>query len=67
MPYGVLMARHLHAVAELDRFEADRLRARALELVAELDTITMPALDGGKAVLGWAGAASVILAELARG
>ena len=62
------MGRHSPAVAELDRLEAARLRARALELVAELDTI----VDGEHVVdldafLRWAGSASVILTELARG
>ena len=62
------MARHLHAVAELDRFEAERLRARALELVAELDTlITGDDRHDLKNLLRWAGSASVILKELARG
>lgn len=58
------MARHLHPVAELDRLEADRLRARALELIAELDTIPLGYTPD---LARWAGQASVILAELARG
>ena len=67
------MARHLHAVAELDRFEAERLRARALELVAELDGLVemesciIDPETWRRAVMSWAGSASVILKELARG
>ena len=65
------MGRHRSPVAELDQHEADRARRRALELVAELDTIIA---DTGVLTTGremslwrWAGSASVILKELARG
>ena len=58
------MGAHEAPDAVLTRLEADRLRARALELVAELDNLPLTDMY---AVLGWAGSASVILAELARG
>ena len=58
------MGRHSPAVAELDRFEADRHCARALELVAAADTLDL--LDIW-ALLEWIGSAAVILKELARG
>ena len=66
------MGAHETADAVLTRMEADRLRARALELVAELDTIAGPLGpmyndDQETALWRWAGSASVILAELARG
>ena len=55
----------------LTRLEAARLRARALELVAELDTLAAVDDTGiwrdGLDIWRWAGSASVILAELARG
>ena len=56
--------RHSPAVAQLDQWEADYFRARALELVAESDTIDLGNL---RAVAEWIGSASVILKELARG
>ena len=58
------MGRHSPAVAELDRSEADRCRARALELVAAADTLNL--LDVS-ALVEWIGSAAVILKELARG
>lgn len=61
------MGCHESPVAELDRHEADRLRARALELVGELDGIAEDFEDGQDRIWRWAGAASVILKELARG
>ena len=59
------MAAHEAPDTVLTRLEADRLRARALELVAELDTIDP--LTDTTSIYRWAGSASVILAELARG
>ena len=66
------MGAHEAPDAVLTRLEADRLRARALELVAELDTIAsppelLPAEIYTSAIWRWAGSASVILRELARG
>lgn len=61
------MGTHESPVAELTRLEADRLRARALELVAELDGIQADHLRSLNDIWRWAGSASVILAELARG
>ena len=58
------MGRHSPAVAELDRFEATLARRRALELVAESDTLD---LRDPRAVAAWVGSASAILKELARG
>ena len=59
------MGAHETADAVLTALEADRLRARALELVAELDTIDCHC--DSTDIWRWAGSASVILAELARG
>ena len=64
---------HEAADAVLTRLEVDRLRNRALKLVAELDGLTE--IEGciidpetwRRAVMSWAGSAVVILAELARG
>lgn len=61
------MSAHETPDAVLTGLEADRLRARALELVAELHVLPVPVEDGGNALLLWAGSASVILRELARG
>ena len=65
------MGAHEAADAVLTRLEADRLRARALELVAQLDGITTRQDEAGwrfdQEIWRWAGSASVILAELARG
>ena len=67
------MGAHEAADGLLTRLEADRLRARGRELVAELDGLTE--IEGciidpetwRRAVMSWAGSAVVILAELARG
>lgn len=61
------MAAHEAPDAVLTSLEADRLRARALELVAELDGIIADVDNGDRDLWRWAGSASVILAELARG
>ena len=63
------MGAHETADAVLTRLEADRLRARALELVNDLDHIEPLTPDGepNADIWRWAGSASVILAELARG
>ena len=61
------MGAHEAADAVLTRLEADRLRARALELVAELDMITGDYSRDREDLWRWAGSASVILKELARG
>ena len=67
------MGTHETPDAVLTRLEADRLRARALELVAELDGIQVllshpeTLREADEERWRWAGAASVILAELARG
>lgn len=61
------MAAHELPAAVHDHLAADLIRSRALQLIAELDTLPMPAHDGGTALIAWAGSASVILKELARG
>lgn len=64
------MPAHETPDAILTSLEADRLRARALELVTELDTIADGFGETDRDIAGilrWAGSASVILRELARG
>ena len=64
------MGAHEAPDAVLTRMEADRLRRRALELVAELDGISAEEDSYQRKyadIWRWAGSASVILKELARG
>ena len=62
-----MSGRHSPAVAQLDQWEADCARRRALELVAEWDTIPMPAEDNGVALITWGAQAAIILKEFLRG
>ena len=58
------MGAHETPTAELDRHEADWLRAYAAVLTAELPVIMA---NSGEGIWAWAGKVTVILEELARG